>query len=64
MLVLVSRTSPGVAPKIAALKKLYAGKKIIVGRDKLDPTKGVLPKVRLPLFYRFASALHMTNNAF
>lgn len=38
--------SPGVAPKIEALRRLYAGKKIIVGRDKLDPTKGVLPKVR------------------
>lgn len=32
-------------PKIEALRRLYAGKKIIVGRDKLDPTKGVLPKV-------------------
>lgn len=36
---------PGVKPKMEALKKLYEGKKIIVGRDKLDPTKGVLPKV-------------------
>jgi trehalose 6-phosphate synthase/phosphatase len=40
------RQSPGVLPKIEALRKMYAGKKIIVGRDKLDPTKGVLPKVR------------------
>ena len=38
--------SPGVGPKIEALRRLYDGKKIIVGRDKLDPTKGVLPKVR------------------
>ena len=41
------RNTPGVGPKIDALRRLYEGKKIIVGRDKLDPTKGVLPKVRL-----------------
>ncbi|KAG0140060.1 hypothetical protein CROQUDRAFT_665689 [Cronartium quercuum f. sp. fusiforme G11] len=40
------RKMPGVKPKMEALKKLYEGKKIIVGRDKLDPTKGVLPKLR------------------
>ncbi|GAA5824424.1 hypothetical protein JCM11251_000417 [Rhodosporidiobolus azoricus] len=45
------RQSPGVLPKIEALRKMYAGKKIIVGRDKLDPTKGVLPKLRA--FERF-----------
>ncbi|GAA5853028.1 hypothetical protein JCM8547_004777 [Rhodosporidiobolus lusitaniae] len=45
------RHSPGVLPKIETLRKLYAGKKIIVGRDKLDPTKGVLPKLRA--FERF-----------
>ncbi|GAA6002877.1 uncharacterized protein JCM10292_001351 [Rhodotorula paludigena] len=45
------RQQPGVAPKIEALRRLYAGKKIIVGRDKLDPTKGVLPKLRA--FERF-----------
>ncbi|GAA6034504.1 hypothetical protein JCM8097_005362 [Rhodosporidiobolus ruineniae] len=45
------RQSPGVLPKIEALRKIYAGKKIIVGRDKLDPTKGVLPKLRA--FERF-----------
>ncbi|BGP56129.1 hypothetical protein JCM8202_005896 [Rhodotorula sphaerocarpa] len=45
------RTQPGVEPKIAGLRRLYAGKKIIVGRDKLDPTKGVLPKLRA--FERF-----------
>lgn len=41
----------GVTPKIAALRELYKGKKIIIGRDKLDPTKGVLPK--LQAFERF-----------
>jgi trehalose 6-phosphate synthase/phosphatase len=30
-----------------ALRKLYEGKKIIIGRDKLDPTKGVLHKVNV-----------------
>ncbi|KAM0748857.1 family 20 glycosyltransferase [Meredithblackwellia eburnea MCA 4105] len=45
------RHNPGVAPKVEALRRLYAGKKIIVGRDKLDPTKGVLPKLRA--FERF-----------
>lgn len=37
---------PTIPPKIDALRQLYKGKKIIVGRDKLDWTKGVLPKVR------------------
>ncbi|KAM0789442.1 hypothetical protein ACM66B_000265 [Microbotryomycetes sp. NB124-2] len=45
------RNAPGVPSKIEALRRLYAGKKIIVGRDKLDPTKGVLPKLRA--FERF-----------
>ncbi|GAA6052076.1 hypothetical protein JCM3770_006618 [Rhodotorula araucariae] len=45
------RQQAGVLPKIEALRRLYAGKKIIVGRDKLDPTKGVLPKLRA--FERF-----------
>ena len=45
------RRLPGVQPKVEALKKLYAGRKIIIGRDKLDPTKGVLPK--LQAFERF-----------
>lgn len=36
---------PGVEPKVAALRSLYEGKKIIVGRDKLDVVKGVLQKV-------------------
>lgn len=39
------RQAEAVKPKIEALRQLYKGKKIIVGRDKLDSTKGVLPKV-------------------
>ncbi|KAF8631770.1 hypothetical protein AX15_002206 [Amanita polypyramis BW_CC] len=37
---------PGIAPKLEALRTLYEGKKIIVGRDKLDVVKGVLQKLR------------------
>ncbi|KAI5477902.1 trehalose 6-P phosphatase, glycosyltransferase family 20 protein [Pseudohyphozyma bogoriensis] len=47
------RKAPGVEPKIEALRRLYKDKKIIVGRDKLDPTKGVLPK--LLAFEKFLS---------
>ena len=36
---------PGVQPKLESLRALYADKKIIVGRDKLDVVKGVLQKV-------------------
>ncbi|KAJ6460855.1 glycosyltransferase family 20-domain-containing protein [Mycena vitilis] len=36
---------PGIQPKLAALRALYEGKKIIVGRDKLDVVKGVLQKL-------------------
>lgn len=36
---------PGVAPKAKAIRERYAGKKIIIGRDKLDPVKGVLQKL-------------------
>ena len=36
---------PGIQPKLEALKALYEGKKIIVGRDKLDVVKGVVQKV-------------------
>ena len=36
---------PGIKPKLEALRNLYEGKKIIVGRDKLDVVKGVLQKV-------------------
>ncbi|UNI16558.1 hypothetical protein JDV02_002984 [Purpureocillium takamizusanense] len=37
--------------KLAALKKMYAGKKIIVGRDRLDSARGVAQK--LQAFERF-----------
>jgi trehalose 6-phosphate synthase/phosphatase len=38
--------SPGISPKAEALRGLYEGKKIIVGRDKLDVVKGVVQKLR------------------
>ncbi|KAF8727565.1 hypothetical protein AX14_007273 [Amanita brunnescens Koide BX004] len=37
---------PGITPKLEALRTLYEGKKIIVGRDKLDVVKGILQKLR------------------
>ena len=37
---------PGIQPKLDALHALYEGKKIIIGRDKLDVVKGVVQKVR------------------
>ncbi|AEO60371.1 glycosyltransferase family 20 protein [Thermothelomyces thermophilus ATCC 42464] len=40
-----------VTEKYAALKKMYAGKKIIVGRDRLDSVRGVAQK--LMAFERF-----------
>jgi hypothetical protein len=40
-----ARLRPGIQSKIEALRALYAGKKIIVGRDKLDVVKGILQKV-------------------
>lgn len=42
---------PAVDEKVKALKKLYAGKKIIVGRDRLDSVRGVAQK--LQAFHRF-----------
>jgi trehalose 6-phosphate synthase/phosphatase len=36
---------PSVAPKAKAIRERYAGKYIIVGRDKLDPMKGLLQKL-------------------
>lgn len=36
---------PGVQPKLNVMREKYKGKKIIVGRDKLDPVKGVLQKL-------------------
>ncbi|KDN52245.1 glycosyltransferase family 20 protein [Tilletiaria anomala UBC 951] len=38
--------APGVKPKIEVIKKMYEGKKIIVGRDKLDIVRGVLQKLQ------------------
>lgn len=45
---------PGIQPKLDALHALYEGKKIIIGRDKLDVVKGVVQKVTtisLSFFY-------------
>jgi trehalose 6-phosphate synthase/phosphatase len=36
----------GVDPKTMALRSLYKGKKIIVGREKLDVAKGVYNKLQ------------------
>ncbi|KAI8968342.1 glycosyltransferase family 20-domain-containing protein [Mycotypha africana] len=36
---------PGVELKMNAIRDMYQGKKIIVGRDKLDSTKGILQKL-------------------
>lgn len=47
----VCSSSPGVAPKAAALRALYEGKKIIVARDKLDVVKGVVQKVLVGFTY-------------
>ncbi|RCI04763.1 threalose-6-phosphate phosphatase, partial [Rhizopus stolonifer] len=35
----------GVEPKAKAIRQRYAGKKLIIGRDKLDPIKGVIQKL-------------------
>lgn len=37
---------PGIAPKLAALRTLYEGKKIIIARDKLDVVKGIVQKLK------------------
>lgn len=42
---------PAVDEKVKALRKMYAGKKIIVGRDRLDSVRGVAQK--LQAFDRF-----------
>ncbi|PWN92236.1 hypothetical protein FA10DRAFT_266032 [Acaromyces ingoldii] len=39
-------TSPGVMPKIEAIREMYRGKKVIVGRDKLDVVRGVIQKLQ------------------
>lgn len=38
--------SPEIEEKIKGLKELYAGKKIIVGRDRLDSVRGVVHKLQ------------------
>ncbi|KAF9103833.1 threalose-6-phosphate phosphatase [Mortierella sp. AM989] len=40
------RKAPGVLPKMDAILKTYKGKRIIVGRDKLDLVKGVQQKLQ------------------
>ncbi|KAF9173617.1 threalose-6-phosphate phosphatase [Mortierella sp. AD011] len=40
------RKAPDVLPKMDAIRKTYKGKRIIVGRDKLDLVKGVQQKLR------------------
>ncbi|PQE26530.1 trehalose 6-phosphate synthase protein [Rutstroemia sp. NJR-2017a BBW] len=42
---------PAIDEKVAALRELYKGKKIIVGRDRLDSVRGVAQKLRA--FERF-----------
>ncbi|KAI8091282.1 glycosyltransferase family 20-domain-containing protein [Gilbertella persicaria] len=39
------RREPAVPLKMKAIRDMYADKKIIIGRDKLDSTKGVLQKL-------------------
>jgi len=41
-----SASHPGIEEKMKAIKKMYAGKKIIVGRDRLDSVRGVMQKLR------------------
>lgn len=40
-----NRKKKNVLDKMAAIKEMYAGKKIIIGRDKLDHVKGVQHKL-------------------
>jgi trehalose 6-phosphate synthase/phosphatase len=40
------RNQPAVLPKTKAIRQMYANKKIIIGRDKLDSTKGVVQKLQ------------------
>jgi hypothetical protein len=54
----LDRLRPGIQPKLESLLTLYEGKKIIVGRDKLDIVKGVLQKVGCFVFpFPFAMIL-------
>ncbi|KAI8591418.1 glycosyltransferase family 20-domain-containing protein [Geranomyces variabilis] len=54
------RKQPQVLDKMAAIKELYAGKKIIIGRDKLDHVKGVQHK--LNAFQRFLTTFPEWQN--
>lgn len=51
---------PNVLPKIKAIAELYAGKKIVVARDKLDLVKGVLQK--LTAFEKFLADFPQWRN--
>jgi trehalose 6-phosphate synthase/phosphatase len=42
----VAFNNPTVAQKMDAIRKLYPGKKIIVGRDRMDSVRGVAQKLR------------------
>lgn len=55
---------PGIQPKLESLRALYADKKIIVGRDKLDVVKGVLHKVCLspPCFVLFSAKMQLADD--
>jgi hypothetical protein len=55
------RLRPGIQPILEALRNLYEGKKIIVGRDKLDVVKGVIQKVALPPLPAFFLFTLLTN---
>ncbi|GAC75168.1 trehalose-6-phosphate synthase component TPS1 and related subunits [Moesziomyces antarcticus T-34] len=44
-------SASGVLPKIEAIREMYKGKKILVGRDKLDVVRGVVQK--LQAFHKF-----------
>ncbi|KAI9323710.1 glycosyltransferase family 20-domain-containing protein [Dichotomocladium elegans] len=44
--VLSFHAQPNVQPKIDSIIKMHRNKIILVGRDKLDPTKGIIQKLR------------------
>ncbi|PWN53944.1 hypothetical protein IE53DRAFT_309331 [Violaceomyces palustris] len=44
-------SAEGVLPKIQAIREMYKGKKILIGRDKLDVVRGVIQK--LQAFHKF-----------
>jgi len=53
---------PGIQPKLDALHALYEGKKIIIGRDKLDVVKGVVQKVSTISLSFFLHDSHTSSN--